>query len=428
VVYEWLSGTIPFSGSFTEVCSQHLFATPPALKEKVPTIDPAIEEVVTRALAKDPKQRFESITAFANALSEAANGRLVSLTIEETQRSDLPAASIKETQRSDPSAASIKETQMSGRSPATPIPPPPPVQQMPVSNKGASMDTPPGDAPSIVKAGESLAPKSNRGIDSARAGVFVQQATPATIRRNYTIIDNPLTNGNPNALLMVAQNWNPGDGNGTYNNHPVGVWYNGTYWSIFNQDLAPMTPQACFNVLVLSQSSSAFVQVATPQNSADNYTVIDNPLTNGNPDAIVMVTQNWNPSGSRSGTYNNHPIGVWYTPSGKWSIFNQDRAPINPQVAFNVQILNPSPAAFVHQTTSSNIGDDYTFFNNAVTDGNANAFVLVTQNWNPQGRGGIYNSHEVGVWYTRSGNWAIFNVDYAPLPLQSSFNIEIVQR
>jgi serine/threonine protein kinase len=397
VVYEWLSGYVPFSGSFTELCTQHLFAPPPPLKEKIPAIDPAIEQVVVRALTKDPKQRFESVGAFANALEEAAGAQQVPLTVE------LP-----------PPSASLPPTILS---PAPSLP-------MEISNTDASD----GDTPSIKAggSGESITPKSNLDVVSRRTGGFIQQATADTIRANYTIIDNLLTNGNPNAIVMVTQNWNPGGGKGTYNNHPVGVWYDGARWAIFNEDLAAMTPQAFFNVLVLNQSSSVFVQVATPKNSVDNYTVIDNPLTNGNPHALVMVTQNWNPGGGR-GTYNNHPIGVWYTPSGKWSIFNEDRAPMAPKVSFNVQVLDPSSSAFVHRAIASNIGDNYTAFSNGASDGNPNAIVLVTQNWNPPGNGSIYNSHEVGVWYTPSRKWAIFNVDYALMPLQSSFNVEVVQ-
>ncbi|HEV2580606.1 MAG TPA: protein kinase [Ktedonobacteraceae bacterium] len=71
VVYEWLSGDRPFHGSFTELCTQHMFASPPPLRERVPGISPDIEHVVTTALAKDPKQRFGSVLAFANALEQA---------------------------------------------------------------------------------------------------------------------------------------------------------------------------------------------------------------------------------------------------------------------------------------------------------------------------------------------------------------------
>jgi len=76
VVYEWLCGDHPFHGSFTELCTQHLFASPPSLTEKVPTIDAAIEDILAVALAKDPKQRFRSISAFAHALQQAADEKL----------------------------------------------------------------------------------------------------------------------------------------------------------------------------------------------------------------------------------------------------------------------------------------------------------------------------------------------------------------
>jgi serine/threonine protein kinase/uncharacterized membrane protein len=73
VVYEWLSGDRPFHGSFTELCTQHMFASPPPLREKVPSIHPFVEQVVSMALAKDYKQRFGSVRAFANALEQASN-------------------------------------------------------------------------------------------------------------------------------------------------------------------------------------------------------------------------------------------------------------------------------------------------------------------------------------------------------------------
>lgn len=72
VVYEWLCGARPFSGSFTELCTQHLFAPVPPLREKVPTLSPEVEQVVTTALAKDPKERFGSVQAFATALEAAS--------------------------------------------------------------------------------------------------------------------------------------------------------------------------------------------------------------------------------------------------------------------------------------------------------------------------------------------------------------------
>jgi len=72
IIYEWLTGKRPFHGSLTEMVGQHLSAAPPPLRETLPTISSAVEEVVMRALAKDPKQRFASVKVFANALEQAS--------------------------------------------------------------------------------------------------------------------------------------------------------------------------------------------------------------------------------------------------------------------------------------------------------------------------------------------------------------------
>jgi eukaryotic-like serine/threonine-protein kinase len=82
VVYEWLCGERPFQGSFTEIYSQQLFVLPPSLQAKVPEIPSAIEDVVFRALAKDPQQRFASVQGFAIALEQAwqqVSSRLVTM-------------------------------------------------------------------------------------------------------------------------------------------------------------------------------------------------------------------------------------------------------------------------------------------------------------------------------------------------------------
>ncbi len=68
VVYEWLSGDRPWS--ITEIETQHLVVPPPSLCEKHPTISPAVEQVVLKALAKDPRQRFASVQDFASALEQ----------------------------------------------------------------------------------------------------------------------------------------------------------------------------------------------------------------------------------------------------------------------------------------------------------------------------------------------------------------------
>jgi serine/threonine protein kinase len=77
VVYEWLCGSRPFHGSFSEIASQHMFVHPPPLSEKVPQISPSVEHVVMTALTKDPHKRFGSVKAFANALEQASQAERI---------------------------------------------------------------------------------------------------------------------------------------------------------------------------------------------------------------------------------------------------------------------------------------------------------------------------------------------------------------
>jgi len=73
VVYEWLSGSRPYKGSFAEVISQQRFSELPSLREKNPRISPEIEQVMQIALTKDPQLRFASVSTFANALQQTAS-------------------------------------------------------------------------------------------------------------------------------------------------------------------------------------------------------------------------------------------------------------------------------------------------------------------------------------------------------------------
>ncbi len=70
VVYEWLSGDRPFHGSVSEIAIKHTLAPPPSLRERVPTISLVVEQLVLKALAKDPRERFANVQAFAAALEE----------------------------------------------------------------------------------------------------------------------------------------------------------------------------------------------------------------------------------------------------------------------------------------------------------------------------------------------------------------------
>ena len=67
--FHLLSGSPPFQHSNpTVVISQHLTASPPALSDKRPELS-ALDPVLSKALSKDPKDRYTSCLDFARALS-----------------------------------------------------------------------------------------------------------------------------------------------------------------------------------------------------------------------------------------------------------------------------------------------------------------------------------------------------------------------
>src|SRR5258708_4745002 len=73
LVYEWLCGKPPFSGTYTEVAMQHALIEPSSPRQFCRELSPQGEQVLLRALSKKPQERFSSVQAFADALSQAAS-------------------------------------------------------------------------------------------------------------------------------------------------------------------------------------------------------------------------------------------------------------------------------------------------------------------------------------------------------------------
>lgn len=95
-------------------------------------------------------------------------------------------------------------------------------------------------------------------VSESGAEAAVHRASPENTVDSATYLDHPLANDNPEAILSVTPNWNPGGTGGIYDDHLVGVRYDADEkkWAILNQDLAQMPQSAAFNVFFSDSASS----------------------------------------------------------------------------------------------------------------------------------------------------------------------------
>ncbi|HEX8400005.1 MAG TPA: protein kinase [Pyrinomonadaceae bacterium] len=75
ILYEALTGRLPFVGSSTtEIMMKHAQEIPPSLLAVRHDLQPTFEQIVQRALAKNPAHRFQNAADFSAALTTAAEG------------------------------------------------------------------------------------------------------------------------------------------------------------------------------------------------------------------------------------------------------------------------------------------------------------------------------------------------------------------
>jgi hypothetical protein len=251
-----------------------------------------------------------------------------------------------------------------------------------------------------------------------------------------TPINNGATNGAGSALLFVTPNDSPGGVCGCVTDTvPVGVVYNlfgGAEWAITNLDESTtIAPGTSFNVLVVPKpSASVFVQTATTANTSAAVTYIDSPLTNGKPNAHLLVTPNLNPPGM-TGFVSNHRVGVAYSASRKqWGVLNEDAAAMPIGAHFNVMVgttMSNGGKEIVQRNTSQNAAGEFTLISNPETTGNPNAAVFETPNYNPGGLGGTPDNVSTGVAYLLdpTDRETVFQEDGSSMPLGAAFNVLI---
>jgi serine/threonine-protein kinase len=86
VIYEMLSGKPPFGGDNpVAVALQHVEADAPSLRENYPSIPQAVDDLVKKAMAKDPDARFQTAEEVLEAIRAVQAGKLPAPTRERSR-------------------------------------------------------------------------------------------------------------------------------------------------------------------------------------------------------------------------------------------------------------------------------------------------------------------------------------------------------
>ncbi|HEY0752702.1 MAG TPA: serine/threonine-protein kinase [Ktedonobacteraceae bacterium] len=319
-VYEWLAGTRPFAGTFTEIAVKHAMVPPPSLREKRPEISPEVEQVVLTALAKDPKARFASVQAFARALAEARTAP------------QFPSA--QPSQADLASRSGLAPTRPAARFlPANP-PPMAPVARSPLlpaspGPRGITINDQRSSAVNSV----AWSPDSTRVVVASNDGIVrVRDAndgwTALLYRGHADVMDSGVNSveWSPDGSCIASasddksiQVWRAHDGAQlmTYHKHSARVWC--AAWSPGGQWLASASADETVQVWDALDGRRAFKYT---RHAGPVYSLAWSPdsrwLTSASADRTVQI---WNPMDGRRALHLVHAqpiISVAWSPNGRW--------------------------------------------------------------------------------------------------------------
>lgn len=256
---------------------------------------------------------------------------------------------------------------------------------------------------------------------------LIHNASEASITGSYTQIDDVTMNDKVFLYPLLTHNFNPGGGAGVYHKAPVTVARYDKFWRIITDDKSAFTTNSNWNIFLPGADFNSWAHVSSLNNITKNYTFIDHPSLNGNPNAKLFVSKLFSSDGSL-GKLGNHTVGVFYSiTEKKWAIYNQDKVNMEEGMTFSVVFEGKTiHNTFVHKADPGNTNGHITIIDDPACNGNPNVKILITQNYNPNGSiTGVYNDHEVGVYYNGT-KWAIYNEDKVDLAAGAAFNVLVV--
>lgn len=104
----------------------------------------------------------------------------------------------------------------------------------------------------VTNTGSAIALDGPIKVQGSQPTAFVHVAAGGSY---ISVIDNPLLNGDPNAIVIATHVYNPpGPGGSIYQTSPFSVWYNGSNWTIYNDNTGTdIAANTAFFVLVIKR-------------------------------------------------------------------------------------------------------------------------------------------------------------------------------
>lgn len=259
---------------------------------------------------------------------------------------------------------------------------------------------------------------------------FKHITTAASTIGNYTVLDHPLLNDNPNAVINITHEFPSGSGQRF--DQVLGAWYSNSLhrWTIYFNTSGTMPDGYSFNVLVQPNRKDSFVFKADASSILSAYpyvAVINHPLLNNNPNALVYATHNWNPFGSTSHVIDNHPLGVLYY-NNQWTVYHTDFEAIPLNTYYNIYFTDAKANAYSIEAGDQNTTASTMHLSHPQLNGHTDAVFLATQNFNPgEGISGVtYGNMTYAAYGT--GLWNILRVGGPDFPLEHAYNVLIPQK
>ncbi|GER57972.1 T9SS type A sorting domain-containing protein [Patiriisocius marinus] len=259
----------------------------------------------------------------------------------------------------------------------------------------------------------------------AQEKMFVHTATSENINGNFTIIDHPDLNENPNACLTYNHYFNP---EGVYNNNIDGLWYNSgaSKWTIYNENFSEVMVENASFAIYIADEGKCFDHIAVPANIFGAETDIDHPeLNNSNPGPYTFFSSYYNPNA----IYNPSNYGMNYVSStNKRSIFSESITTIPEDSAYKILIATSATENDSHTTSVASISGNGSVIDNPYLNNNPNALFVFTHYYGLGGASSeVLLDSPLGIYYDGS-HWSIFREDLGVMPENVVFDIAIMDR